>query len=119
MQFDTTRLHALHRTCMCVYCKFHEFLSSIQLIQLRLSRSKEKKVENEREMHASREWRLKIHKPNKILSLGIPIVVICIHKKARFSFKLSRKPVNGNKTSHSRQAFRAHIRPFPFSSGQP
>ena len=27
--------------------------------------------------------------------------------------------VFGNKTSHSRQAFRAHIRPFPFSSGQP
>ncbi len=27
--------------------------------------------------------------------------------------------VSGNKTSHSRQAFRTHIRPFPFSSGQP
>ena len=27
--------------------------------------------------------------------------------------------VLGNKTSHSRQAFRVHIRPFPFSSGQP
>ncbi len=25
----------------------------------------------------------------------------------------------GNKTSHFRQAFRVHIRPFPFSTGQP
>ncbi len=25
----------------------------------------------------------------------------------------------GNKSGHSRQAFRAHNRPFPFSSGQP
>ena len=49
------------------------------------------------------------------------LVAIYIHKKARSNFKFSGKPMNGNvignKISHSRQAIRAHIRPFPFSSG--
>ena len=97
----------------------HVCILQISRIFIKHTTDSIKVVPKQREKGRKRAWRLKIHKPNKILSLGIPIVVICIHKKARFSFKLSRKPVNGNKTSHSRQAFRAHIRPFPFSSGQP
>ena len=85
----------------------HFYTPCIQ--QLRLSRSKG-------------ESRIRARKAcwENFSLLGF-LVAIYVHK-ARFNFKLNGKSVNGNvfeNKTHSQQAFRPHIRPFPFSSGQP
>ena len=80
------------------------------------------KVEYEREKLAGSGIKNTQTEQN-LVSRDFDLVAIYIHKKARFNFKLSGKPMNcnvfGNKTSHFRQSFFAHVPPFLFSLGQP
>ncbi len=83
----------------------------IQVIQLRLSRSKGKRSNTS--ANSLLAVAIKNTQTERNMVSWIPIVAIYIHKKARFNFILGGKPMNGNifgnKTSHSRQALRAYI----------